>query len=88
MGKEVIHLSSGKTVLAETNGKSLDGQRGYVLIAVDTGNLYRSLRESTEIEVEKRDGKWWEVSNLYLDFDRQPDHSDSSESAWWNPLSK
>ena len=64
MGKEVIHLSSDKTVLAEINGKSLDGQSGFALIAVDTGNLYRSLRESTEIEVEKRDGKWQEVRQL------------------------
>lgn len=64
MGNEIIHLVSGKTVLAEVNGFTMDGQRGYVLLAVDTGNLYRSLRESSEIEVEKRtDGSWWEVNN-------------------------
>lgn len=65
MSNEIIHLASGKTVLAEVNGLTMDGQRGYILLAVDRGNLYRSLRERTEIEVEKRpDGSWWEVRPL------------------------
>lgn len=59
--REIIHLQSGETIRAEVNGKTLDGRRGYVLVAVDTGNVRRSLAESIEIEVEKlADGSWQE----------------------------
>lgn len=61
MSREIIHLSNGETIRSEVNGKTIDGRRGYVLVSVDTGNVRRSLAESNEIEVEKRDSEWWEV---------------------------
>lgn len=63
MSKDIIHLVNGKTVLAEVNGLTMNGQRGFVLIAIEVGNLYHTLRNSREIEVEKRTGgSWWEVN--------------------------
>lgn len=60
--KEFIHMADGGIVRAEVNGISLDRQRGYALLIVNTGNLRRSLMESAEIEVVKRpDGSWQEV---------------------------
>lgn len=60
MNKKIIHLANGSTILAEVNGKTLDGQRGYVLHVVNTGNLRGSLAESVEIEVRRRIGNEWE----------------------------
>lgn len=86
MSREIIHLVNGETISAEVNGRTMDGQRGYVLLSVDTGNVRRSLAESLEIEVEKRDGEWWEVQEIFTQSDGESaNHSDSSESAWWNP---
>lgn len=65
MSREVIHLADGSTIRAEVNGKTLDGQRGYVLLAVDMGSVRHSLAESSEIEVERRPGgEWQEVRQL------------------------
>lgn len=58
----IIHLTNGETIRAEINGRTLDGQRGFVLVVVNTGNVRGSLAESVEIEVVKRpDGEWQEA---------------------------
>lgn len=60
--KEFIHMADGAVIRAEVNGLSLDGQRAHALLIVNTGNLHRSLMESVEIDVVKRDnGRWQEV---------------------------
>jgi hypothetical protein len=59
----IIHLSDGDTVTAEVNGRSLDGQTGFVFLAVDCGSLLTTLLESRVIEVTQRpDGEWEETS--------------------------
>jgi hypothetical protein len=57
--QEIIHLLDGETARAEVNGKSFDGQTGFVFLAVDCGSLLATLLEGRAIQVVKRpDGEW------------------------------
>lgn len=56
---DAIYLADGDMVLAEVNGKTLDGQEGYVFLAVDCGSLLASIMEGQQIEVTRRAAGEW-----------------------------
>lgn len=48
--QEIIHLLDGDTVRTKVNGTSLDGQAGFVFLAVNCGSLLATLLEGCTIE--------------------------------------